>query len=108
MTYDLRTLADGAADAWDDAPEAFKPILRDCSDALIEAADGLDRLRAYVEADCHCPCCEETRHCMSGCTFRDDSQDGWERMVAARKAMWGGDAHGRRGDIAASDGLKSV
>lgn len=49
----------------------------------------LKRLSEYVEADCHCPCCDTDRHCMGGCTFRDDSPDGWERMVAARKAMWG-------------------
>jgi len=24
----------------------------------------LDRLRSYVEADCHCPCCDTDRHCM--------------------------------------------
>lgn len=44
MTFDLRTLADGAANAWDDAPEFLKPILRDCSDALTEAANEIDRL----------------------------------------------------------------
>ena len=48
-----------------------------------------ERLRAYVEADCHCPCCDTDRHCMGGCTFQSDAPDAWERMVAARKAMWG-------------------
>lgn len=49
--HNLRTVADGAADAWDTAPESHKPILRDCSDALMQAADEIERLRAIVEAD---------------------------------------------------------
>jgi len=49
VTYDLRTLADGAADAWDSAPESHKPILRDCADALIEAADELDRRMSQLK-----------------------------------------------------------
>lgn len=48
MTYDLRTLADGAAAAWQDAPEFLRPILRDCADALIEAADFIDQLKTWV------------------------------------------------------------
>ena len=53
------------------------------------AAAELDRLRAYVEADCRCPCCNTTRHCLGECTFRDDAADAWERMAAARVATWG-------------------
>jgi len=44
--YDLRTVAEAASDAWDTTPESHKPILRDCSDALVQAADELDRLQA--------------------------------------------------------------
>lgn len=40
--FDLRTVAEGAAAAWDDAPEFLKPILRDCSDALLQAAEETD------------------------------------------------------------------
>lgn len=47
--HNLRTVADGAADAWDTAPESHKPILRDCSDALMQAADEIERLRAIVD-----------------------------------------------------------
>lgn len=46
MIDELRTLADGASSAWQDAPEFLKPILRDCSDALVGAADEIERLRA--------------------------------------------------------------
>ena len=42
--YNLRTVADGASDAWDTAPESHKPILRDCADALTQAADEIERL----------------------------------------------------------------
>ena len=43
--FDLRILAEGADAAWEDAPEEFKTILRDCSDAMTEAADEIERLR---------------------------------------------------------------
>jgi hypothetical protein len=48
--YDLRTVADGASDAWDTAPESHKKILRDCADALTQAADETERLRAELES----------------------------------------------------------
>jgi hypothetical protein len=36
-------------EAWDSAPESHKPILRDCADALIEAADELDRRMSQLK-----------------------------------------------------------
>ena len=42
--HNLRTVADGAADAWDTAPESHKKILRDCADSLMQAADEIERL----------------------------------------------------------------
>ena len=45
---DLRTLADGAAAAWADAPEEFRPLLRDCADALAAAAEEIDRLKKGI------------------------------------------------------------
>lgn len=48
MTYDLRTLAHVAAASWKDAPKAVKPILRDCADALTEAADFIEQLKTWV------------------------------------------------------------
>ena len=97
---DLRTLADGAAAAWADAPEEFKPLLRDCADALVQAAEELDGLRAYVEADCRCPRCEAVRHCMGNCTFLSDSMNtghdnDYHRMMRARKALWGDNTKGQ-------------
>lgn len=47
--YDLRIVADGASDAWDTAPESHKPILRDCSDALTQAADNIELLQAIID-----------------------------------------------------------
>jgi hypothetical protein len=47
------------------------------------------RLRAYVEPDCRCPCCDTTRVCLGGCTFEQDAPDAAGRMQAARKAMRG-------------------
>lgn len=54
----------------------------------------LDRLRSYVEADCECRECQIKRHCLPGCRYEIDSPDGWERMTAARKAMWGDNTKG--------------
>ena len=47
--FDLRILAEGAAAAWEDAPNEFNPLLRDCSEAMIEAADEIERLRADIQ-----------------------------------------------------------
>ena len=47
--YDLRTVADGASDAWDTAPESHKQILRDCSDALTQAADEIELLQVIID-----------------------------------------------------------
>ena len=63
----------------------------DAMDDLDAKHSELVRLREYVEADCRCPCCCETRVCLEGCTFQADAPDAWERMQAARKAMWGDD-----------------
>lgn len=53
------------------------------------ASDELDLLRKYADSDCRCPCCDETRHCVAGCTLQADAMDAWERMQAARKAILG-------------------
>lgn len=49
----------------------------------------LDRLRAYVVADCFCPCCTESVLCLPGCTFKDDCDKEFVRMEAAREAAFG-------------------
>ena len=46
----LRTSADGASDAWDDAPERFRPVLNAASDLMTEAADEIKRLRVIIDA----------------------------------------------------------
>lgn len=46
--YDLRTVADGASDAWDSAPESHRPILRDCANALCQAAEESEQLQAKL------------------------------------------------------------
>lgn len=58
--------------------------------ATTKATDAeIMRLRAYVEADCRCPFCTTVRHCLPGCTYKDYDLNAWDRMQAARKAMWG-------------------
>ena len=52
------------------------------------------RLREFAEMFARCPCCEELRECSPGCTYQDDCLgvarlDYYERMVAARAALWG-------------------
>jgi hypothetical protein len=66
--FDLRALADGAAAAWDDAPKSHQPILRDCSDALTEAADDIERLQEIVSSDC---ASQDCGHAAKWLAYRD-------------------------------------
>ena len=49
--HDLRIVAEASSDAWDTAPESHRPILRDCSDALLQAATELERLHPRTTGD---------------------------------------------------------
>ncbi|HUU97711.1 MAG TPA: hypothetical protein VM487_18405 [Phycisphaerae bacterium] len=50
LTDYCRTLADGAAAAWEDAPEQFRPLLKEASDTLTQAAYRIEDLeREAVE-----------------------------------------------------------
>ena len=54
-----------------------------------EAANALERMQNWIEGDCNCPCCSESRECLDGCTFAADCPDGAERMAGAREALFG-------------------
>ena len=54
-----------------------------------EAADAIERMAAWLEGDCECPCCMETRQCLDDCTFSEDAPDDAERMQFTREALYG-------------------
>jgi hypothetical protein len=60
-------------------------IASDCQ----EAADTIQRMQEWLEGDCCCPCCTETRECVSGCTFAEDCPNEAEKMAGARVALYG-------------------
>ena len=41
----------------------------------------------FAESFAYCPCCQETRVCVEGCTYRDDCEEQWEIMERARLAL---------------------
>jgi hypothetical protein len=50
----------------------------------------LASLRAYVETDAICPCCEESRQCLEECTFKQDvgrTDSYYQRMLRAREVL---------------------
>ena len=64
--------------------------LRSTADPLAcEAADTIERMAAWLEGDCECPCCMETRRCLDDCTFSQDAPDDAERMQLTRDALYG-------------------
>ena len=54
-----------------------------------EAADVIERMSAWMEGECWCPCCDQTRACVDACTFDTDCPDESERMAGAREALYG-------------------
>lgn len=48
----------------------------------------VERLRSWIEGDCICPCCQETRACLEGCTFAEDCPNEAERMNEARAVLF--------------------
>lgn len=49
-----------------------------------------ERLRAWIEHDATCPCCERTDVCSVDCTFDADCPAAAEHMRAARNVLDGG------------------
>lgn len=64
--------------------------LRNMGNEAEAAADEIERMQAWIEGDCICPCCSETRECVDGCTFASDCPEHAERMAGAREALYGG------------------
>ena len=64
-------------------------ILRNLGNESEAAADEIERMRAWLEGDCQCPCCGELRECVAGCTFAEDCPQEAERMAGARAALFG-------------------
>ena len=44
-------------------------------------------LRAWLEADARCPCCDTTDACVDGCTFATDCPQDAERMAEVRALL---------------------
>ena len=83
---DLRTLAEAAGDAWEDAPEFLKPVLKECADRLLTAADEIERMTATlsrIQAVPGCECDSYEGHKCLMCRVREIAREG----LAAEKAM---------------------
>ena len=59
------------------------------TELMREAADAIERMQTWLEGDCNCPCCSESRKCLDDCTFASDCPDAAERMACAREALFG-------------------
>ena len=84
-----------------DPHDAFRPSsplfgfgVSPAAKAVPRITTELTRLREFAETLARCPCCEELRECSPGCTYGEDAEhvgllDHYDRMVAARAALWG-------------------
>lgn len=54
-----------------------------------EAASLIERLTTWLQGDAACPCCEQTRECVDGCTFVIDDVQSYERMESVRALLRG-------------------
>jgi hypothetical protein len=54
---------------------------------LDEASDVIERLFFALEHETECPCCQEKAHCAEGCTYSEDSYNGYGRMQFIRGLM---------------------
>lgn len=75
----------GGRRALDDAHD----IMADCYGTLGLLMLTVERMAAWMEAECYCPCCTGTRECADDCTFGDDDPNTAARIAAAREAMYG-------------------
>jgi hypothetical protein len=66
-----------------------RSIMAECYGTLGALMLTVERLSAWIEGDCMCPCCEQTRACVDGCTFDEDDPSGATRMAEARAALYG-------------------
>ena len=66
-------------------------IMAECYGTLGAMMIEIERMREWLDGDCICPCCQETRECRAGCTFLDDAPGEADRMAEARMARFGGD-----------------
>lgn len=70
--------------------ERLRAVAENCGqDYCAEAADVIERMTAWLEGDCDCPCCGELRACADGCTFATDCPHEADRMAGARQALYG-------------------
>jgi hypothetical protein len=76
--YNLRTAIDTA-----------HSIMAECYGTLGAMMIEIERMREWIDGDCICPCCRETRSCLRDCTFATDAPEAAERMALARAARFG-------------------
>ena len=65
-------------------------IMAECYGTLGAMMIEIERMREWLDGDCICPCCQETRVCLDDCSFNDDDPSGADRMAEARMARFGG------------------
>jgi hypothetical protein len=65
-------------------------IMSECYGTLGAMMIEIERMREWLDGDCICPCCQETRVCLDDCSFNDDDPSGADRMAEARMARVGG------------------
>ena len=58
-------------------------------DALANARADIERMQSWLDGDCNCPCCDETRICHPECTFAADCPEDSARMNGARQVRYG-------------------
>ena len=76
-----------------DATEHLAPIVDDLrgldTPVTRRAAEWIEGAAEWIAVYCRCPCCEETRECLPGCSFAADEPEDAQRMSEARKVLAG-------------------
>ena len=49
----------------------------------------VQEMAEWIESECYCPCCTDSKTCAADCTYEQDNPSGWEHMMSARLARWG-------------------
>ena len=52
-------------------------------------AEKMQRMEAWLEGECYCPCCAQTRECAADCTLASDCPNDAARIDGARQALYG-------------------
>lgn len=72
-----------------DGCEACNPALAlEYAKGQIESQrEEIERLRAWIEPEANCPCCDQSVNCNRDCTFSEDRPNAAKKMMMAREAL---------------------